>query len=88
MKITTVKDNLGFDQKEFSFSLIELIKMVREARQKAAAEGVLAPGQATFISHPDRGHSLGVETLMGPIDEAIADQIADEAAAGCAGATA
>ena len=66
----------------------EIDSQVREARQKAAAEGVLAPGQATFISHPDRGHSLGVETLMGPIDEAIADQIADEAAAGCAGAAA
>jgi alpha-beta hydrolase superfamily lysophospholipase len=58
---------------------------VRENRQRAAAEGVLPPGQVRFVSHPGRGHSLGTETLMGPVDEAIADRIADEAAAACPG---
>jgi hypothetical protein len=62
----------------------EIDSQVREARQRAAAEGVLAPGQATFVSHPERGHSLGEESLMGPIDEHLADRIADEAAKGCA----
>lgn len=58
---------------------------VREHRQRAAAEGVLGEGQVRFVSHPGRGHSLGTEPLMGPIEEAIADQIADEAAAACPG---
>jgi hypothetical protein len=58
---------------------------VREDRQRAAAEGVLPAGQVRFVSHPGRGHSLGTESLMGPIDEAIADRIADEAAAACPG---
>lgn len=61
----------------------QIDSQVRENRQRAAAEGVLAPGQATFVSHDDRGHSLGRETLMGPVDEAIADRVADEAAAAC-----
>ena len=56
---------------------------VRENRQRAAAEGVLPEGQAVFVSHPGRGHSLGTESLLGPIDEAIADLIAEEAAAAC-----
>lgn len=63
----------------------ELGSQVREDRQRAAAEGVLAPGQAVFVSHPGRGHSLGEEALMGPIDEALADRMADEAAAACSG---
>lgn len=58
---------------------------VREHRQRAAAEGVLPNEQVQFVSHPGRGHSLGVEALFGPVDEAIADQIADEAAAACPG---
>ncbi|GAA0644090.1 alpha/beta hydrolase [Brevundimonas lenta] len=62
-----------------------LDSQVREDRQRAAAEGVLPATQVRFISHPDRGHSLGTETLLGPLDEAIADQIADEAAAACPG---
>ena len=56
---------------------------VRETRQRAAAEGVLPDTQVRFVSHPGRGHSLGSESLLGPIDEAIADRIADEAAAAC-----
>lgn len=62
----------------------ELDSQVREDRQRAAAEGVLAPEQVVFVAHPDRGHSLGEETLMGPIDERLADLMADEAANGCA----
>jgi hypothetical protein len=56
---------------------------VREDRQRAAAEGVLPDTQVRFVSHPGRGHSLGTEALLGPVDEVIADQIADEAAAAC-----
>lgn len=61
----------------------EIDSQVRENRQRAAAEGVLASGQATFVSHADRGHSLGEDILMGPIDETIAEQMADQAAAAC-----
>lgn len=62
----------------------EIDSQVREARQRTAVEGILAPGQATFVSHAERGHSLGEESLMGPMDERLADLIADEAAKGCA----
>jgi hypothetical protein len=61
-----------------------LDSQVREDRQRAAVDGVLPDGQVTWITHPDRGHSLGAEHLLGPVDEAVADQIADQAAAACA----
>ena len=61
----------------------DLDSQVREDRQRAAAAGVLPAGQVRFVSHPGRGHSLGNDTLLGPVDEAIAEQIADEAAAAC-----
>lgn len=51
-------------------------------RQREAA-GDLFGDRATFITHPGRGHSLGEHALLGPIDEAIADQIAAEAAQAC-----
>ncbi|MFN4091513.1 MAG: alpha/beta hydrolase [Brevundimonas sp.] len=56
---------------------------VREERQRAAVQGVLPDGQVRFVSHPGRGHALGPDVLLGPIDDAIAEQIADEAAAAC-----
>lgn len=60
-----------------------LDSQVREDRQRTAAQGVLPTGQVTWVSHAERGHSLGTEHLMGPVDPAIADRIADEAAAAC-----
>jgi hypothetical protein len=33
--------------------------------------------------HADRGHTLGDDVALGLIDEAIADKIAEEAAAAC-----
>ncbi len=60
-----------------------LDSQVREDRQRAAAEGVLPDGKVTFVSHEGRGHSLGDHVLMGPMDEALADRLADEAAAAC-----
>lgn len=56
---------------------------VREDRQRAAAQGVLSPDRVTFVSHPDRGHTLGDHPLLGPMDEAIADRIAGEASGAC-----
>lgn len=53
-------------------------------RQRAAA-GDLFAARATFVVHPGRGHSLGEHALWGPVDEALADQIAAEAAAACGG---
>jgi len=44
---------------------------------------VLPDGKVTFASHEGRGHSLGDHVLMGPMDEALADRLADEAAAAC-----
>lgn len=60
---------------------------VREDRQRAAAAGVLPAGQVTFVSHPDRGHTLGSDVLLGPMDPEIADQIADQASAACPAAS-
>jgi hypothetical protein len=60
-----------------------LDSQVREDRQRQAASGVLAAERTRFVSHPGRGHTLGAEVLLGPIDEAIADQIAAEAEAAC-----
>jgi len=51
-------------------------------RQRAAA-GDLFGNRATFVVHPDRGHSLGEHALLGPVDEALADRIATEAAEAC-----
>lgn len=60
-----------------------LDSQVREDHQRVAASGVLSQDGVRFTSHEGRGHSLGVEALFGPIDEAIADQMADEAEAAC-----
>lgn len=51
-------------------------------RQREAA-GDLFGNRATFVVHPGRGHSLGEHALWGPVDEALADQIAAEAAEAC-----
>lgn len=51
-------------------------------RQREAA-GDLFGNRATFVVHPGRGHSLGEHALWGPVDEALADQIATEAARAC-----
>ncbi|KAK0359793.1 hypothetical protein LTR94_029854, partial [Friedmanniomyces endolithicus] len=62
-----------------------LDSQVRHDRQERAAQGVLQPNQVRFTLHPGRGHSLGADPLMGPMDEDIADAIAEEAAAACGG---
>ncbi|OYW44250.1 MAG: hypothetical protein B7Z08_12540 [Sphingomonadales bacterium 32-68-7] len=48
-----------------------------EAPQALAALGA----KARVTIHPRRGHSLGEHALYGPMDEALADRLADEAAA-------
>lgn len=53
-------------------------------RQREAA-GELFGERATFVVHPGRGHSLGEHALWGPVDEALADRIAAEAAQACGG---
>lgn len=60
-----------------------LDSQVREAPQRTAVEGVIPSNRVRFVSHADRGHSLSADHLFGPMDEAIADQIADQAAAAC-----
>lgn len=51
------------------------------ATQSAAATAALPRAQVTVHVHPGKGHTLGPDVLFGPIDEPIAEQIADEAAA-------
>lgn len=63
----------------------ELDSQTAAELQLAAAREALPPGRVSAVIHPDRGHSLGEHVLMGPIDEALADQLAREAAAACAG---
>lgn len=53
-------------------------------RQRAAA-GDLFGNRASFVTHAGRGHSLGEHALWGPLDEALAEQIATEAALACGG---
>ena len=53
-------------------------------RQRAAA-GDLFGNRASFVIHAGRGHSLGEHALWGPLDEALAEQIATEAALACGG---
>lgn len=53
-------------------------------RQRDAA-GELFGNRATFVVHAGRGHSLSEHALWGPVDEALADQIAIEAAEACGG---
>jgi hypothetical protein len=49
--------------------------------QTAAAKAHLPLDKLKVHVHRDRGHTLGGDVLFGPIDAAIADAIADEAAA-------
>lgn len=51
------------------------------ADQIAAASAHLAAGTWRVQIHPGQGHTLGDHVLLGPMNEAIADKIADEAAA-------
>ncbi len=60
-----------------------LDSQVREDRQRRAAEGLLDARRVRFVTHVDRGHTLGGTALLGPMDETIADGLADEAARGC-----
>jgi hypothetical protein len=50
------------------------------ARQIAAAKRHLPADRLNIHLHSDRGHTLGPDVLFGPIEEAIADRIAEEAA--------
>jgi len=49
--------------------------------QISAAKVHLPPERLKTHVHPDLGHTLGSHVILGPIDAAIADRIADEAAA-------
>jgi alpha-beta hydrolase superfamily lysophospholipase len=48
--------------------------------QIASAKTHIPADRLTVHIHAGRGHSLGPDVLFGPVDETIADQIADEAA--------
>jgi hypothetical protein len=48
--------------------------------QLAAATKSLPAERLLSVRHPERGHTLGEDVLLGPIDEAIADRIVEEAA--------
>ena len=52
--------------------------------QIAAAKAALPAEKLTIHVHAGRGHTLGDDVVLGPIDVAIADRIADEAAAAMA----
>jgi pimeloyl-ACP methyl ester carboxylesterase len=49
--------------------------------QATAASAHLRAEDLTIHVYPDRGHTLGLDVLLGPIEEDIANKIADEAAA-------
>ncbi|WP_454719004.1 alpha/beta hydrolase [Caulobacter segnis] len=67
-------------QTRFNFFYGDLDSQARPDRQIAAAEHYL-PGNMLHVTRiPDRGHTLGKDVAYGPMDEAIADKIADEVA--------
>ena len=51
--------------------------------QAEAARAALPAERLSVEIHAGRGHSLGEDVLMGPIDETLADRLAQEAAAAC-----
>ena len=53
---------------------------VDPAEQTGSASAHLKAGTWTVQIYPGRGHTLGEDVLFGPVDEAIANKIADEAA--------
>lgn len=53
--------------------------------QIAAARAALPEARLSAEVHAGRGHSLGDDVLMGPIDPELADRLAREAAAACGG---
>jgi hypothetical protein len=54
------------------------------ARQVAAARTHLPADRLTTAIYPGRGHTLGESVILGPVDEPIAEKIADEVAAAAA----
>lgn len=59
----------------------ELDSQTNAATQTAAANAHFGQGKFKLQVYPGRGHTLGEHVLLGPIDETIADAIAEEAAA-------
>jgi hypothetical protein len=57
----------------------EIDSQVLPDAEIGAARAALG-GRLTVRLHPARGHALGENALLGPMDEAIAEQIADEIA--------
>jgi hypothetical protein len=62
----------------------EIDSQVLPQAEIAAARAALG-ARVTVRLHPARGHALGENGLLGPMDESIADQIADEIAAAARG---
>jgi dienelactone hydrolase len=54
----------------------------RPDRQEQAARSALRADRLTFDVVPGVGHTLGPHVAYGPMDEALADRVADEIAAG------
>ncbi|HYG65300.1 MAG TPA: hypothetical protein VEL74_22150 [Thermoanaerobaculia bacterium] len=75
----SIATRLAAWQTPMSFHYGTLDSQANADRQRAAAGPIAS--RARFTIHPDRGHTLGPHVLLGPIDEAIADKIADEVAA-------
>jgi hypothetical protein len=63
-----------------SLHFAELDSQVVASANADAARRYLTPEQLRITVHPGVGHSLGPHVAYGPIDETIADQLADEAA--------
>lgn len=58
-----------------------LDSQTNEPLERAAAEAALSPDLLTITVHPGVGHGLGPDPSIGPMDETLADALADEAAA-------
>lgn len=81
---TPVAVNLARWRTRFQLHYGGIDSQTNAARQAAAAFSALGADLVTITLHPGLGHGLGRHPAIGPIEAAIADQIADEAAAACA----
>jgi len=72
--------NLARWDTDYHFHIGSIDSQTSPARQEAAARAALKSGRFRLTVHQGLGHGLSRHPALGPIEEVVADQIADEAA--------
>lgn len=73
--------NLARWDTSFHFHYGAIDSQTNAPRQQAAARAALSPAKLEITVHPGVGHALGRHPALGPVEEHIADLIAEQAAA-------